>query len=611
MHYYNPLDKFYKSITGAVPENTEITFRVNISSDTCHLVLNKDGTGDYKYLPMIKMGDYFELNVSFESGLYWYYFDLDYGKFIGISDGLVGEYTENPSVFQLSVYKSFFSTPDWLKGGVIYQIFPDRFCRATQNKVLPEGKILRSDWGGIPHFEPNEDGKVLNNDFFGGDFLGIISKLDYLKSLGVTAIYLNPIFKAYSNHRYDTSDYLSVDELLGDFDDFKSLISKADEYGIKIILDGVFNHTGDDSVYFNKYGRFNSVGAYQSKDSDFYKWYKFINYPDIYESWWGITTLPALNKHNKDLLNFITGEDGVIEKYTKLGVGGWRLDVVDELHSDFVKKIRSAVKRNNKDAVVIGEVWEDASNKISYGVRREYFLGGELDSVMNYPLKSAILNFTIYGDSKGLSQTIKEQVDHYPKCALNSLMNILSTHDTFRLISALSGISVIGKTKADLSEIKIEGERYRSAVHKLKIASLLQYTLPGVPSLYYGDEAGLQGFTDPLNRGCFPWGFEDKEIVEWYKFLGCLRRNFSAFTEGDFVEIYSNKGGFVFKRVDDNSEILIGINLGEIDLHVNFSGELTSLINGQKYTNQIVLLKNKLDIFINEGVKNEGETNTY
>ncbi|MBQ0099452.1 MAG: glycoside hydrolase family 13 protein, partial [Firmicutes bacterium] len=420
MVIYNPLDKFYKSTIGAVKENTLITFRLRCSCDIVDLVFyNDDGLN--KKFPMQRKGDFLEVDVSLCVGLYFYYFDLRNGTFVGLNEDYLGEITYTPKSFEISVYSSDFVVPKFLNGGIIYQIFPDRFNRAEKEKKIESGKYLHEKWDETPNFLPDEKGEVLNNDFFGGDLKGIEEKLDYLKSLSVSIIYLNPIFKAYSNHRYDTADYMEIDSLLGTEEDLKRLISEADKKGIKIILDGVFNHTGSNSVYFNKDKKFNGIGAFNSKESKYYSWYNFIDYPNKYESWWGIKTLPVTNKES-GFVDFITGENGVLEHYTRLGIGGWRLDVVDELPESFSKKIRSAIKKVNNEAVVIGEVWEDASNKISYGKRRKYFLGKELDSVMNYPLKNAIIEYVKEGNSKGLSRVIKEQIDHYPKQSLDILM---------------------------------------------------------------------------------------------------------------------------------------------------------------------------------------------
>ncbi len=598
---YNPLDKFHKSQTGAVSADKLVTFRVKGNFDSVVFVLHKDGeTFDSRYL-MQKKGDIFELDITFKVGLYYYRFDLCNGKTIGLGNNYLGEILDYISDFQLTVYDANYSVPEWFYGGIIYQIFPDRFYRAEKEKNIPEYKVLHDNWNDTPVYEPNEYGKILNNDFFGGDLKGIIEKLDYIKSLGVTVIYLNPIFKAYSNHRYDTGNYMEIDPLLGSMDEFKQLINKAGKLGIKIVLDGVFNHTGDDSLYFNKYNRYPTVGAYQSKDSKYYSWYNFTKYPDKYDSWWGIETLPAINEQNEDYINYITGIDGVLDYYTKLGIGGWRLDVVDELPSSFVKKVRSAVKNASYNAIVIGEVWEDASNKISYGARREYLQGNELDSVMNYPLKEAIISFIKDGNFKNLSNTIKEQLDHYPHKTLHALMNLLSTHDTARLITVLSGIEPHGATKKQLAETFIPEDKIEEAKFKLKCASLLQFTLCGVPSIYYGDEIGMQGYADPLNRRTYPWGKEDNELLSWYKFLGELRAEYSAFTEGDFIEVFATEGVYVFKRADNNSEVLIAINVSEKEYQFQFDSVLTELITKKENLNFYnlipkscaVLIKNK------------------
>ena len=599
MIYFNPLDKFFKNKIGAICADEKTTFRVKGDFGSVVLLLKKDGENDCTFYDMKKCDGFFEFEFSLGVGLYFYCFNIDGCKFIGKGEGHLGVLTDNPKQFQLTVYSKDYTVPKTILGGVIYQIFPDRFCRGEKVKSIEKGKILHENWDEIPIFEPNEFGQVMNNDFFGGDFKGIISKIDYLKELGVTTLYLNPIFKAFSNHRYDTGDYMSIDSLLGDENDFITLIKLFKEKGISIVLDGVFNHTGDDSVYFNKYGNYDSVGAYQSKNSKYYGWYNFTNHPNEYDSWWGIKVLPAVNEDNENYVDFITGENGVIEKYTRLGVAGWRLDVVDELPDNFVKKIRKAVKKANDEAIIIGEVWEDASNKISYGVRREYFQGEELDSVMNYPLKNAILDFVLNKNSKNLSNTIKEQIDHYPSDVLHSLMNILSTHDTFRLLTIIGGESVEGKTKKEMASLFIPESELAIAKQKLKIASLLQFSLCGVPSIYYGDEVGMQGYVDPLNRRTYPWGKEDKELLSWYKFLGALRSVYSAFKTGEFIEVYSNGGAYAFIRKDENCELLIAVNCGDKEYVLNFEGKLLELISGEEHLSSYVLKGNSCAVLIN------------
>lgn len=600
MAYFNPLDKFYKNQIGAVCAEEKVTFRVKGDFDSVVLLLKKDGSDNDLQFEMQKLTDYFEVSFKLEKGLYFYCFQINCNEFLGVGNGLSAIITNCPQRYQLTVYEKDYNVPKWINGGIIYQIFPDRFCRAESVKKLPEDKILHENWSDMPVFEPNKFGQVVNNDFFGGDLKGIISKLDYLCDLGVTVIYLNPIFEAYSNHRYDTGNYMEIDNLLGDEKDFEELILQADKKGIKIILDGVFNHTGDDSLYFNKYGKYSSVGAYQSKNSEYYSWYNFTNFPNEYQSWWGIKTLPATNKYDERFIDYITGENGVIEKYTKMGIGGWRLDVVDELPAHFVQKIRRATKKVNSDAIVIGEVWEDASNKISYGVRREYFQGKELDSVMNYPLKNAIINFVKNKDSQSLVNVIYEQIDHYPKMVLHALMNILATHDTYRLLSVLSCESVEGKSKKELSRLRIENDKLNETKFSLKVATLLSYTLYGVPSIYYGDEVGMQGYTDPLNRATFPWGYEDKELLDFFKSLGEIRRSYSAFEDGDLSILYYNKGALVFKRENENSGILVCINLNKNSLSLEFEGQLTSLFDGKKYENKLEIDAKSFIVLVND-----------
>ena len=597
---YNPLSKQYKSVTGAICENQSVIFRVKSQGNYCCFVVRRDDTDQKETFSMSKNGDFFEVSVCLKPGLYWYCFDLGDGYFIGINDDLCGELTRHPHYFQLTVYSDNFSTPNWIKGGVIYQIFPDRFCRAEKDKKLEKGKVLHETWTDTPVYLPNENGKIINNDFFGGDIKGIISKLDYLSTLNVNTIYLNPIFKAYSNHRYDTGDYMQIDPILGDENDLKNLIFEADKRGIKIILDGVFNHTGDDSLYFNKYGNYPTVGAYSSEESEYRDWYKFTLENGQYESWWGILTLPALNKNNDKYLEFITGENGVIDHYMKLGVGGFRLDVVDELPEHFVKAIRRAVKKVNPDGIVIGEVWEDASNKVSYGVRRRYFQGKELDSTMNYPLKNAILDYAKTGNEINLVSVIKNQLDHYPKQVLDAMMNMLSTHDTFRLISALSDYNAKGKSKTQLASVFVGEDEISNVKFRLKIATLLQYTLPGVPSIYYGDEAGLEGYTDPLNRRCFPWGNEDKEIYDWFKWLGEFRSNNPVFKEGEIDLIYSSDGALLFKRYDEKSDVAIAINNGTKVKEIIFKGKVFDHVTKKTHVDKLVLLPRSFLILTGE-----------
>ena len=599
MEYYYALSTYYKSVKGAVNNNETITFRVD-NIDSVVFVCINDKTNSTERVLMKKNDNGCECSVRFDVGLYWYYFELPNGQFLTEENlhGVISNSLEKK--FQLLVYDNSFLTPEWFKGGIIYQIFPDRFYRTKVLTSKNKNCVIHQNLNDIPYFLPDENGKIKNNDFFGGNLEGITEKLDYLNNLGVTVIYLNPIFEAYSNHRYDTGDYLKIDPLLGDENDLKKLIEKATNYGIKIILDGVFNHTGDDSIYFNKYNNYKSVGAFQDKNSPYFSWYNFVRFPDLYQSWWGVDVLPTTNKNDKNFCDFITGINGVIQKYTKLGIGGWRLDVVDELPDDFVKKIRVATKSTNKDAIVIGEVWEDASNKISYGVRRDYFQGKELDSVMNYPLKNAILDFAITEKSDFLIQVINEQLDHYPKIVLDCLMNILSTHDTFRLLSALSDIDVSNMSKIEMSNTVLQGEMLKECINRLKVAVLLQYTLYGVPSIYYGDEIGMQGFKDPLNRKFFEWNNINYEIQNYYIKLAKIRKSFLCFKVGETEILYSNNGCVIYKRTCPEDEVLVAINNSNEEYFMYFEGVLTDLLNNVTYINKLKLESKTNYILINK-----------
>ncbi|MBO5714602.1 MAG: glycoside hydrolase family 13 protein [Clostridia bacterium] len=593
---FNPLDKFYKSVIGAVSENQRLIYRVKGEFGSVILRIKKDGE-DYVNYKMNNKDGFYELQRKVPIGLYFYHFLLENGSFIGLNDNYVGEITNFPQDFQLTIYSNDYKVPEDMFGGLIYQIFPDRFFRSIEQRQVENGKTYHENWNDLPNILPI-NGKILNNDFFGGDLKGIEQKLDYIKSLGTTHIYLNPIFKAYSNHRYDTGDYMQIDPLLGTEQDLVDLIKSAKEKGIKIILDGVFNHTGSDSVYFNKNGNYGSLGAYQSKNSPYYAWYNFKDYPDDYECWWGIQTLPSVIETNPDYVEFITGKDGVIEHYTKLGVEGWRLDVVDELPDFFVEKIRSTLRKINPNGVLIGEVWEDATNKIAYDTRKKYFLGNQLDSVMNYPLKKAIINYIKTCNVKDLSYVVKEQIDHYPKQSLDVLMNLLSTHDTFRIISELANVDVANYTKTEMANVVLTDEEYQDAVFKVKIATLLQFTLYGVPSIYYGDEIGMQGYKDPLNRQTFKWEMLDNEICKWFKSLSKLRQEFTLFKNGELQEIFAKDGCYVYKRFDEDSEIMVAINLNEKPIFFEFDGELIDLIDNQVYLNELELQPKSFGVFV-------------
>ena len=515
--------------------------------------------------------------------------------------GVGAEYEATPkSRFQITVYDSGYKTPQWWRESVCYQIFPDRFSNGKGDGGFLGNRhgIIKRNWGDVPYYKAEQfGGKYLANDFFGGNLLGIEKKLPYLKSLGISSIYLNPIFKAFSNHRYDTGDYKKIDEMLGSDEDFIRLCKKAEDMGIRIILDGVFNHTGSDSIYFNKYGSYDSVGAYQSKKSPYYDWFNFINYPDKYESWWGIDTLPQVNEASEKYQDFIINDDDAVAKrWLKKGAYGWRIDVVDELPDFFVKKLRKAVKAENPEAVLIGEVWEDASNKVAYDELREYFYGYELDSVMNYPLKNALVDFALSGiDAEGFKRRIMSLKENYPRPAFYATLNFLSSHDTARILTVMGKKACADKDEE--SRARLSGDEYNKALERLTALVTLQFTLPGVPTVFYGDEAGLEGYADPFCRACYPWGNENMRILEHFKYAISLRNENDVLKNGEFETVYCYENCYGFIRYDKKTKIIVLSNFGgstDIRLDtarfgicemVSETGEKYSAVDGIFYIN--------------------------
>ena len=567
--FYKPYLSEYKNPVGAVTVNENFIIKIRITErddiESVYFVLKKENEAKM-YYRMYTENDCYCVDMPITStGLYFYHFEVRQygGGYFNIfaSPDLDPVYHYGDDWIILA-RERVYEPSDTLSGGLIYQIMVDRFYAEQRNKTQKDA-IYRDDWYGTPYYKPDSKGVVRNNDFFGGNLSGVIAKLDYLKSLGVTCIYLNPIFKAKSNHKYDTGDYSSIDPDFGTEEDLRNLIKKASERGIKIMLDGVFSHTGDDSLYFNKYGNYPTLGAFQSKESPYYKWYTFKPYPDDYECWWGINTLPNVVETEESYNEYINGENGIIAKYTKMGIGGWRLDVADELPDVFLQNLTKRVKSINPKAIVLGEVWEDAVTKVAYSVRRKYFWGRELESVTNYPFKADILEFLKNGDADRLNRTVITIVDHYPQEVTASLMNMLGTHDTERVLTALSKDKV-PSSRDERSERKISDRE--DAIKRLKVSAIIQYTLPGVPLLFYGDEAGLEGYEDPFNRRCYPWGKEDKSLVEFFTTLGRVRmENIGVLKSGSYNPILAKNGLFIYERQSESGKIKVIANAQKVE----------------------------------------------
>ena len=500
-----------------------------------------------------------------ECGLFFYYFRIT-TKTGGFRLFKYGDETnmEAGDCWQVSCVPADFTTPDWAKGALIYQIFPDRFAKAGKCDLTGklEPYVVHKNWDEELFWQPTKEGLVLNNDFYGGNFKGIIEKMDYLADMGVEIIYLNPISKSFSSHRYDTGDYKTVDPMLGTEAEFTAMCEAAHARGIKVVLDGVYSHTGSNSLYFNRDKTFPGEGAYNSQKSPFYTWYTFHSWPNAYNSWWGFDTLPTVDKMHPDFMEYIiTGEDSVVEHWLKAGADGFRLDVVDELPDEFIRQLKKRIREIRPDALLIGEVWEDASNKHSYGVRRRYFVDGILDSAMNYPFRNAIINFIRGWDNgPGLKDAVMTIAENYPPQVFLCNMNLLGTHDTPRVLTAL--VDNYDGPREEQAKRFLSRSQYVTAQERLILASFLQYTLPGAPSLYYGDEAGMEGYKDPFNRRTYPWGKEDRELVAHFRQLGKLRKQCPALRLGDIDFFKADDRRIGFTRTYGNSKLRIYMNRG-------------------------------------------------
>lgn len=578
---YDSRNTLYKRPFGCITEGQSFFVSIHIPAMCkAHSVkLCTEGEGCLSF-ELIKSGekdgyDIFCADILLaKCGLYFYTFDIAdkdgsytlYKK--GCSDTNIGEGDK----WQVSCIPKDYTVPRSFMGKVMYQIFPDRFAICgecnTKDKLTPY--TIHQSTNEMPHHLPDCDGRILNNDFYGGNLKGIVNALPYLEKLGVGIIYLNPIFKAFSNHRYDTCDYKEVDPMLGSKEDFALLCDECHKRGIKVILDGVFSHTGSDSIYFDIKNRFGN-GAYSNTLSPFRSWYTFLN-DGSYESWWGIDTLPCVNELDKSYMDYIINSpDSVIRHWMSLGADGFRLDVADELPDKFIALLRCEVKKINPDAYVLGEVWEDASNKISYGVTRRYFTDGELDSVMNYVWRNAIIDFVSERISaeefRDRILTVKE---NYPAQSVNCLMNSLSTHDTARIFNVLSGAD-INMTRYQASQYILSESETETARQRLPLAVMLLFFLPGNTCIYYGDEIGMKGFCDPFNRAFMDWDNTDYEIYSLYKSLAQMKNSYGVFCDGEINFVSIGNECLVMERKKDTDKISCAVNMGREAMRVTAS----------------------------------------
>ena len=550
---FDPLDPRCKAPFGAVKTGTSVRFTLRApvawGLTGAFLCLSFEFADEERSLPLSPAGEedgrrLFSVTCTVPETpeLVWYHFRL---RRNGLPDALYDERgfcaERGLCPWQLTVYEDKRPVPDWYGAGVSYQVFPDRFRRSRLPSAegLPGKRLLHRDWDEAPLSAPREEEPRWCYDFFGGDLAGITEKLDYLASLSVQTLYLCPIFEASSNHRYNTGDFERIDPMLGDEDDFRTLCREAKRRGIHVMLDGVFNHVGHDSRYFNALGVYPDTGAAQSEDSPYRPWFSFSN--GGYDCWWGIPSLPAVRELTPSYCDYIAdGEDSIVRRWLRLGADAWRLDVADELPDAFIEKLRRAVESEKPDALLLGEVWEDGTNKISYGRRRRYLLGDELHALMNYPFRVAAMRYLSGGDARDFYLETERLREHYPRGAFFRSMNFLSTHDTPRALTAL------GESR-----------------ERLRLGAALLYCFPGSPMLYYGDEAGLSGGEDPQNRGTYPWGREDEALLAWYRRLGRLRAECKALQCGDIRYLAAEGGTLAFARVCEDSAALCAFHAGD------------------------------------------------
>lgn len=566
-------------LEGADPATAEVTLRTWVDGEGEGLIPCAPDPADPSRFTA-------ELRTS-EPCILWYRFIAQVGAttltlgapagHVG-GEGVSGTDPESPS-FQITVYRPRPTRPSWYERGIVYQIFPDRYRRDQAWRARTEaalaapragiGRRLVEDWNEPPSYERNPDGSIKTWDFYGGSLKGIEGDLDRLADLGVTAIYLNPIFEAASNHRYDTGDYLRIDPILGTEDDFRDLCRAAEARGIAIILDGVFNHTGDDSLYFNRYGNYPGLGAWQSPGSPWRDAFCFHE-DGGYDSWWGIANMPALNDASPRVRELVCGADGVVRHWLRAGARGWRLDVADELSDEMLAEIKAAALAERPDALVLGEVWEDASNKVSYGRLRRYLLGDELDSAMNYPFRDMVLGFLLGAeDAAAAAETIESLAENYPPEALACALNLLGSHDRPRIASVLGG----GPDESSLPESergrwRLDEASMGLAKGRFWLASLMQMTFPGVPSIYYGDEFGLAGLSDPGNRRTLPElaDIHDTDMQTIIKNAAGIRRAFPFLADAPVHAFAPHEDVLACTRVSEGGEavcVLVNRNAHE------------------------------------------------
>ena len=579
--WHDAYDTAFRSPPGAVEEGTDIAFSIVSFGGLESAELCVYGDGFTEDIAMQRTGDVFTAHFTAPGpAALFYKFRLG-GAFLCPDDGghssrLAGGGAEG---FRLTVYKRGFRTPEWLRRSVMYQVFPDRFGFSDDGTAQAGIEYHRS-LGQSPEMHKSRtepvkwqprpgEGDYAPDDFYGGTLRGIAARLPYLRELGIGTLYLNPVVEARSNHRYDTSNYEMVDPILGSVDDYVNLSSEAARLGIRIINDGVFSHTGADSVYFDRFGSYGGTGAHASRSSPYFGWFDFRSYPDDYRCWWGFRDLPEVNEEDEGWQDYIIrGRDSIVKLWLRRGASGWRLDVADELPDDVLELIRASAKAEKPDCAIIGEVWEDAVLKVSYGRRRGYALGGALDSVMNYPFRAAVISFARgESDAFALRDFLLSQQHNYPGPMYMALMNLLSSHDVERLHSALGADCALKSLdRASQAAFGLTPEQSEKADRLQKLCAAIQYCVPGVPCLYYGDEEGLDGAGDPFNRAPFEPSLGG--LHNFYTELGRTRNGSEALKCGSAAFYAPSPDVLLILREAGGERVLCIANRGESEFRL-------------------------------------------
>ncbi len=601
--YFNSRDLACKSPFGAVTIGQSVTLHIYTGKGDVRKVnavlTRQDMVGNstmekyqkYKTLPMSITGqtngqDIWEVTFSIDKlGVYGYHFELfktdedaivladnqnqvkvPYVNIKGTGgEGRITPLKKYKLPYTLTVYQPDDKLAPWTANMIIYYIFPDRFKNGNKKNDPIPGKTLfydqktvefHANWNDPKPWVPGKsdgnetDDKEYCNDFYGGDLEGVIQKLDYLKTLGVNVIYLNPIFFAPSNHKYDTADYKKIDPAFGDLAVFKKLVAEAKKRDIHIILDTSLNHSGSDSVYMDRYGKYPGLGAFEKEvihtDSPYYDWYEFnpkATNPDQMYNQWANPTLANLKESDSYKKFAYKDSDSVTRYWLTQGAGGWRMDVTPWVSDDFWREWRNAIRIDNPEALTVSEVWFDAS---------KYLVGDMFDTTMNYIFRQCVLDMARGKSAETAMQGLEMIRENYPAPAFKRAMNLLSSHDLPRVLWEV-GYKEYGQT--DYAEFRA----------RMLLAVSFQFTYPGAPTIYYGDEIGLTGGNDPFNRGPYPWkedggNYGDPSLLADFQKLAALRRSHPVFQEGELKLLYTDKNLVIIQRQDKQEKIVLVFN---------------------------------------------------